>query len=76
MCTIGKTDIRSTYKFDDSYCQPKLFPNNIMIIIGLHADNKPWQYPDNKKIRTFIVSLFFDPFGARLWDSFQYVDIL
>ena len=41
MCTIGKTDIRSTYKFDDSYCQPKLFPNSIMIIIGLHADNKP-----------------------------------
>ena len=40
MCTIGKTDIRSTYKFYDSYCQPKFFPDSIMIIIGLHADNK------------------------------------
>ena len=29
------------YKFDDSYCQPKFFSNSIMIIIGLHADNKP-----------------------------------
>ena len=30
-----------TYKFDDSYCQPKFFPDSIMIITGLHADNKP-----------------------------------